>query len=354
VAAGRTDLRLLCWAGYDDPSILAPFETEFGVRVHAEQLLSDFEAAERVATREHGRWDVVNLNNPFARDHLEPRGLVRALDRRRFEPLFDAMLPTLAGLRACARSRDGSALLGVCQRFGAFNLVVDTDAIAAAQAARDGFALANDPANAGRFGILAYDDFNVFHVAIGAGLDPFRSLDAHGVAAFEDTARRWFRAARLVTTDHLALNRALVAGDIRFYVSGGVYTCSCARAAGHRNVRAITPERGPIGGRGGIAFAEVTSVLAHPGTPAVAEDFLAYLLRPAVAVAAARAGGTLNPVMQMADPAVMGALSRAELDAIQWDTTEEEVARCAPYALAPDYATLHARLVAARRAAGWD
>lgn len=350
----RADLNILCWEGYHERSYLAPFESEFGVRTHGEALVSDFAAAERIAGPERSSWDVINLNNPFARDYLDPRGLIRPLDRGRFEPLFERMLPEYATLLQCARGRDGARLLGVCQRFGAFNLVINADRIAAARAADEGFDLANDAANAGRFGILAYDDFNVFHVAIGAGLDPFVGFDDRALAAFSATATRWFAAARLVSPDHHALNRALLAGDIDFYVSGGVYTCSPVRLAGHRNIRAVTPMRGPIGGKGGIVFAEVTSIVERADTPEVAEDFLAYMLRPEPTIEIAFAAGTCNPVMQMGDPKVMRAFSREQLTAIQWDTLQEDVARCAPYALAPDYPALHARLIAARRAAGWD
>jgi spermidine/putrescine transport system substrate-binding protein len=93
-------------------------------------------------------------------------------------------------------------------------------------------------------------------------------------------------------------------------------------------------------------------MIERPGAPAAAEDFLAYLCRPEAAVTAAFSGGTFNPVMQMGDPAVMRAYSPERLASIQWDTLEEDIARCAPYELAPDYQTLHAELVAARRAAG--
>ena len=267
--------------------------------------------------------------------------------------MFERMLHEFADLRQCASSQDGTKLLGVCQRFGAFNLVVNADRISPARAADEGFDLANDVANAGRFGILAYDDFNVFHVAIGAGLNPFVELDAHALEAFSATAKRWFSAARMVTVDHHTLNRALIGREIDFYVSGGVYTCSPIRLEGHSNIRAITPKRGPIGGKGGIVFAEVTSIIERADTPAAAENFLDYMLRPEVSIKLAFGAGTCNPIMQMGDPAVMRAFSRDKLDAIQWDTLVEEVALCAPYAIAPNYSALHARLVAARFGAGW-
>lgn len=349
----RADLNILCWEGYADRGLLRPFADEFGVSVFGETFLSDFAAAARIASEEGAAWDIVNLNNPFARDYLRPKGLVRALDRARFEPFFERMLPAYRRIRRCAYSADGSELLGVCQRFGGFNLVINSDRISPAAAADQGFDLPNQPGNAKRFGILAYDDFNIFHISIGSGLDPFQPLSAAQIGVFAGTARRWFAAAAMVTADHHALNRALVTGDIDFYVSGGVYTCGAARLEGHRQLRAITPLRGPIAGKGGIVFVEVTSVVERPDTPAAAEDFLAYLMRPEVAIRIGCASGTLSPVMQMGDATVMRAFSARALDALQWDGLEEEVARSAEYAMVPSHSALHAALVAARGEAGW-
>ncbi len=349
----EADLNVLCWEGYDDAAFLAPFAQEHGITARGETLLSDADAVGRLLAGETALWDVVNLNNPFAREVLYPRKLIMPLDADRFGRHVERMLPQFAHLYRWAHSRDGGAILGICQRFGPFNLVVNTDRLARSTAEDEGFDLANDPANAGRYAILTYPDFNVFHVCIGAGLNPFKPQDEAGLAAFEATARRWFSGARLVTEDHLTLNRALIEREIDFYISGGVYTASPARLAGHGQVRAVTPRRGPIDGRGGIVFIEVTSVTDHPATSPLAEAFLAYLLRPEVATAIAFAAGTCNPVAQMGDPAVMRAFSAAQLDAIQWDTIEEDIGRCAEYAIAPSYDALLARLVTAKRAAGW-
>ncbi|MBI1774116.1 MAG: extracellular solute-binding protein [Proteobacteria bacterium] len=341
-------LRLLCWEGYDRPEILDPFIRSHGAKVVAETLLADYDAALRIV-RSPRRWDIVNLNSPFARDLLHPQGLVRPLERTRFDPFFADMLPWLGPCYRSAYSRDGAALLGVCQRFGPLNFVINADRTSPATAADQGFDLANDPTNAGRYGILSYDDFNVFHIAIGAGLDPFVRLTEAELTAFAATARRWFAAAALVSNEHSMLNRALVAGEIDFYISGGVYTASPARLAGHGNVRAVTPMRGPIGGKGGIIFLEVTSVLEQAATPVLAADFLAYLMQPETAVRAALSAGACNPVTQLSDPTVFGAFTADQLKAMQWDDLQEQVARCAEYALAPDYERLQALLISARR-----
>ena len=340
-------LRLFCWEGYDSPRVLEPFEHRGSTRVHARTLLSDAGTAHDLLA---GRTacDVLNINNAWIRGSLHPAGLVRELDPERFEPHFEHMLPRFRRLYRWARGAEGT-LIGVCQRFGPFNLVVNTNRIDRASAEDQGFELANERAPR-PYGILLYEDFNLFHICIGAGLDPFSSLSEDEVARFETTARRWFRGAAVVSDDHFELNRALVDGAIDFYVSGGVYTASPARLAGHLVVRAVTPCTGPIGGRGGIVFTEITSVLRTAPPSGEAEDFLEYLLEPETAFRAAFAERTANPVAQMGIPEVFERFSARELEAIQWDDLEEDIARCADYDLMPDHSALLPRLRSAVRA----
>ena len=61
------------------------------------------------------------------------------------------------------------------------------------------------------------------------------------------------------------------------------------------------------------------------------------------------AEGTYNPVTQMGDEAVLGAFDSDELDAIQWDTLEEEMARSQDYDINPDYAEMYDHYSAAKR-----
>ena len=261
-------IRLLCWEGYDSPRVLEPFERRHSTRVHPRTLLCDAGTAEDLLA---GRTtcDVLNINNAYISGSLHPAGLVRSLDPERFEPLFERMLPRFSRLYRWARDSEG-ALIGICQRFGPFNLVVNTNRIDRASAEDQGFELANERAPR-PYGILLYEDFNLFHLCIGAGLNPFSPLGDDEKARFDATARRWLGGAAIVSDDHFELNRALVDGAIDFYLSGGIYTASPARLAGRLEVRAVTPRSGPIEGRGGIVFTEITSVLEAVSNPEEAE-----------------------------------------------------------------------------------
>ena len=330
-------IRLHCWEGYDSPRVLLPFERRYSARVRARTLNSDADASGEILSGNAG-CDVLNINNAYVKGALHPAGFVRTLDPERFEPHFERMLPEFSRLYRWARGNDGT-LIGICQRFGPFNLVVNTKRIDRASAEDQAFNLANE-ASPRPYGILLYEDFNLFHVCIGAGLDPFSRLDADGCARFEDTARRWFRGAVLVSDDHFELNRALIDGEIDFYLSGGIFTASPARRDGRLEVLAVTPRIGPIRGRGGIVFTEITSVLESAPRSGEAENFIEYLLEPDTAFRVALAERTANPVAQMAIPEVFRRFTARDLESIQWATLEEETARCADYDLVPDHATL--------------
>lgn len=347
----RADLNVLCWEGYEDPDVVEPFTERHGYSVRAETIVSDADAAARIAGPERSSWDVVNLNNPFAREALYPAGAIRALPGDRFADERDRWLPWLDDLHRWTRSRDGNDVVGVGQRFGPFNIVVDEGRIARDTAESEGFLLADDPANRGRYGVLEYDDFNIFHVCFAAGLDPFGTLSAAQLDAFEAKARQWFAGAAVVTADHIEMNRALVDGAIGFYLSGGLYTASPARRDGRRRVRAVTPRSGPVGGKGAVVFLEVTSVVDHGGDPAPALAFLEHVLTPEIAPAVAFARGSCNPVAQMGDARVFERFTPDQLDVLQWESLEEDVARCVPYRIPPDHGELLRRLRAAKGAA---
>jgi len=307
-------MNLLCWEGYEAESVLGEFALSRNITTNAQTLLSDSAAAHAVLNGSPGYWDVLNINNAWVRDFLCHHQMIRTLDEARFGHTLAHLLPEFDRLSHWARDDNGN-IIGVCQRFGAFNFVINTRKIDRASAEDQGFNLANDRTQ--RFGILTYDDFNVFHICLGAGINPFHQLDAAALELFSDTANNWFDRAVLVSDDHLALNRSLVSG-------------------------------GCIDGRGGIVFTEITSVLEHPQTSTNAVDFLEYITQPDIALRIAATANTLNPVAQMGDPAVFNKFTKQQLNAIQWDSLSADIKRCAMYRIPPNHADLHKRLKIAR------
>ncbi len=350
-AAREKELNILCWEGYNSAQVLDPFRKMKGATVKAESLTNDPTMINRLRAGEINVWDLINVNNPWARKVMYPENLIKPLDRAEMEPYFEKMLPMFKPPYRWAMSEDGKELLGMCQRFGPYSFVVNTDKVSRATAEDQGWDLWNDPANAGKYGVLESDDWNVFDICLISGFDPFVEHSDDQVAKFGETARSVFKGAKLVG-DIAALNQAFISGEIDFHMTGGVYSASPARADGATNIRGITPKKGPMpGGKGGVSWIEVTSVVNNPEVSPLAVEFLKYVQDPTVAHTVAFAEGTFNPVAQMANPECFNLFTKDELDAIQWDSLDEEMARSVEYDIVPDYDKLLDIMTAAKKEA---
>ena len=345
------ELNILCWEGYNSAQVLDPFRSAHGATVRAESLTNDPTMINRLRAGETNVWDLINVNNPWGRKVMLPEGLIKPLDRAKFEPLFEKMLPAFHPPYRWALSEDESELIGIVQRFGPYSFVVDTDKLSRESAEDQGWDLWNDPANDGKYGIQESDDWNVFHLFMISGIDPFREHTPEEMQKFGETAERVFKGAVMVG-DIATMNQSLISGEIDFYLTGGTYSVSPARADGFPNLRAITPKSGPVDGKGGISWIEVTSIVNNPNLSPLAEEFLLYVQDPEVAHTVAFAEGTFNPVSQMGDPACFDLFTKEELDAIQWDSLEEEMARSIEYDIVPDYDAALDLMTAAKRARG--
>jgi spermidine/putrescine transport system substrate-binding protein len=348
-AAREKELNVLCWEGYNSAAVLDPFRTARDAEVRAESLTNDPTMINRLRGGETNVWDLINVNNPWARDVMYPEKLIQKLDRDRFEGYFDAMLPAFAPPYQWALSADRKDLIGMAQRFGPYSFVVNTDKISRQMAEDQGWNLFNDAAMSGRYGIQETEDWQVFDLCMISGFDPYKMHTDPEKAKFDDTAKRMFKNAALVG-DLATMNQALISGEIDAYWPGGTYSCSPARADGNLNIRGVTPKSGPgAGGKGGISWIEITSVVNNPQLSPLATEFLAYVQEPDVSHVVAFAEGTFNPVAQMGNPACFSRFTPEELDIIQWDSLEEEMANSVEYNIVPDYQRLLEIMTAARR-----
>jgi spermidine/putrescine transport system substrate-binding protein len=350
LAQREKELNILCWEGYNSAQVLDPFRTEKGATVKAESLTNDPTMINRLRAGETNVWDLINVNNPWARKVMFPEKLITPLDRARFEPYFDKMLPAFKAPYKWAMDEAGQNLLGMAQRFGPYSFVVNTDKVSRATAEDQGWNLFADAANAGKYGILESDDWNVFNICLIAGFDPFKVHSDDEVAKFKTTAESVFKGAKVVG-DIATMNQSLISGEIDFHMTGGTYSASPARADGNPNIRGITPKSGPMNGKGGVAWIEITSTVNNPQLSPLAADFLEFVQSPQMSHTVAFAEGTFNPVSQMGNPECFALFTKEELDAIQWDSLDEEMSRCVEYDIVPDYDKLLDIMTAAKRAA---
>ena len=351
-AAQARDLALLTWDAYADPRLLDMWREETGSGIRYEIHISDPTSVNRLRAGETDVWDFININNPWARTQLWPEGLIRALPRDRFEPLYTEMKEKFAPPYHWAMSADGENLLGVVQRYETFDFVINSDVIDPETAKDQGWALFDDPAMAQRYGILAYEDWNVMDICMGAGFHPFREKTEEHYAAFEEVANRWISNANFITTDFVQLNQAILNGEIDAYFTGGTYTTAAARFEGLTNLYAITPNSGPADGKGGINWIELNSAVANPDQHPRQLDFLEWITTPDAAYIVANGNGNLQPVSQMSQEAVRAKFTREQLEAMQYDELDQRVANAVEFDIVPGYDRLYDIYSAAMRARG--
>lgn len=345
-----SELSLLTWDAYADPRLVNLWREQTGGSLRYEIHVSDPTSVNRLRAGETAVWDFVNLNNPWARKQLWPEGLIRELPRARFEPLYAKMFDKFAPPYHWAMSESGEHLLGVVQRFETFDFVINSDVISPRTAKNEGWDIFNNSDFAGRYGILAYEDWNVMDICMGAGIHPFAEKTEDDFIAFEETATRWINNARMITTDFAQLNLAIINRDIDAYFTGGTYSITSARLEGIDNLYAITPESGPADGKGGINWIELNSAVARPDPQDETLDFLEWITQPEPAWIIANGNGNLQPVSQMSQPDVLARFSKEQLAALQWDEFDERIANSVEFDIVPDYDRLYDIYAAAVRA----
>ncbi len=345
-------LSLLTWDAYADPNLLDLWRSSTGVDVRYEIHISDPTSVNRLRAGETSVWDFINVNNPWARNIMWPAGLIRDLPRDRFDPLYAQMKEKFAMPYKWAMSEDEEHLLGVVQRYETFDFVINPDVISPELAMDEGWDLFNNPDFSGRYGILAYEDWNVMDICMGAGVHPFKVKSDEEVARFEETCNRWIENASFITTDFVQLNLAILNGEIDLYFTGGTYTTAAARLEGVTELYAITPNSGPADGKGGINWIELNSAVANPDEHPGALDWLEWITTPDAAEMVARGNGNLQPVSQMSQPELFSRFSSEELAAIQWDEFDQRIANAVEFDIVPDYDRLYDIYSAAMRARG--
>jgi spermidine/putrescine transport system substrate-binding protein len=80
-AAREKEMNILCWEGYNSAQVLDPFRKKEGATVKAESLTNDPTMINRLRAGETNVWDLINVNNPWARKVMWPAKLIKPLPR---------------------------------------------------------------------------------------------------------------------------------------------------------------------------------------------------------------------------------------------------------------------------------
>lgn len=329
-------LNIFAYEGYDSPNVLDPFAKKYGAQVKFQLVSGDADAFNKIRSGQANVFDLVNLNNPWANIFYDA-GYLRPLDPATFKPYYDAMIPRFRWPYKWAHSAHDGNLLGMVQRFGPMSFVVNTKKISKATARSEGANIALEASMKGRYGVLDFPYETIYMFCVMAGVNPYVQKTPEQIERCAEVTRQTISNAKLVGSP-ATLNNALLNGEIDMYVAGGTFTVSSLRRDGFPEFLSVSPEKGPISGRGGTAYVEITSVVNNPNLSPLAGDFLNYMQSPEGALAVCRSGTSLNPVANI--DKIVDKLSKEELMAIQYDDLEEHMELCAEFEPNPDYDTI--------------
>ncbi len=360
----RKELNLHAWEGYTEEPVLDPFAREVGANINAQMLISDPSAVNNLRSGGVSTWDIINLNNAWQRKELYPEGLIVPLDAEKFKPLYQMNTEGFQWPYHWAMDASGEKLLGMIQRYGPSAMAINSDTVDPKTIETGGYMEMIEGAK-GQYGILDYENWVIMHTCMAAGFTPFRKHTDAEMAAYRDLIFKVFNNAKKVSDDQATLARDMITGEIVGTFPGSVYTVSAPRNEGETQIMCVVPKEGieetrtadKPDGQAGIIWIEVTSLVANPDPTPLAEAFLIYCHTPEAAYrVSTKAPGTLNPVVQMGDQAVLEQFSDDELESIQWGDggawLAESVSRCIDFDINPDYDAMHDLYTEAKRSRG--
>ena len=73
------ELNILCWEGYNSADVLDPYRKLRSATVHAESATNSPTMVNKLRAGETKVWDLINVDNPWAREFMYPNNLILPL-----------------------------------------------------------------------------------------------------------------------------------------------------------------------------------------------------------------------------------------------------------------------------------
>ena len=87
-AAAERDLAMLTWDGYVDQRVIDGFTEQHDTQIKYELHTSDPDSVNKLRAGQTAIWDIINLNNPWAREMMVAGGSHRRASARPLRALF--------------------------------------------------------------------------------------------------------------------------------------------------------------------------------------------------------------------------------------------------------------------------
>lgn len=325
-------MKIYCWEGYNQKKYLK----NYPIKINTNSFISDFLIADDIR-KKNISCNLININNAYIRDYLWKYNLIKELNYNKYSSVYSDYLTNFLYLSRWTKSIDRKKIIGIGQRFGNLNYVINSNSIMQKTAEQEGYNLIKDKKN--KYGILLFEDFNIMQISLSCGVNPFKKLTNDEVLKFKKNCKLWFQNATLISDNYMVLNKFLNKKKIDLYLTGGTYTCSIARRQGFNNILSIVPKNKVNKLKQGIIFTEITSILKKNFLPNY-ENFLDYMLNSQKCYEIAMSKYTCNPVLQMGNSKIFKLFSNKDLNIIQWNSLQNSSIFSHEYQIIPNYKRL--------------
>lgn len=259
-------LRLLSWAGYDEPEIIQPFEKETGVKVLTENFTSGDNMFTKV-TKSPEAWDLVVIDPEYI-SKLHSADLISELNPKDFD--FSHYAEPLKHFPLCWI--DGK-LYATLVRFGVNGIVYNRQKLSAQDVSS--YDVLWSPKLKGKVGLWDWYLPNMGILSLSKGFNPPYKLDESQFSALRQHLDSLRPQVNAVFGSFSDINSAFARGDIWIAPALGEHTAAILSEQGY-------PIDWTIPKEGAIMWIETVGILKKATNRQDAVRFIQYLQRPEV------------------------------------------------------------------------
>lgn len=289
-ARASTDMRYMCWEGYDKPSIVEAFEAANDASLSID-LISDSAAGfAKLAAGEYRNFDAISSDSPWIQ-RMGPAGICEFLDDADFADAYDSFYPQFKAPFAPLKF-DGKTT-GLPTRWGWVGPTVNTefDKVETWKS----YAPCFDTNYRDKICVMDWGDWPILPMALYAGIDPYKELDNAELEEIRKVLRALFKNTRAVVADLSVAQKGLIDGSFSALIGAGTYATSVLRKDGHDQILSIVPDE-KDGLKQGIIWMEATAIVSGTSDVEKAKALVKHMVSPEVAVELAWTDATCNLV----------------------------------------------------------
>lgn len=290
-ALAATELKYMCWEGYNDKRIVDAFESANDAKLSFDLIVDSAAGFTKLASGASREFDVVSSDAPWI-SRMGPAGICEYLDAAEFGDIYAAFYPQF---RAPFQplEHDGKAT-GLPTRWGWTGPAINTK-VSKEEDWQDWSGIF-DSKNKNKIGLLDWGDWPILPIVLHIGINPYEPMDQNALDEVRKALRAVFKNSRALIGDISVAQKGLLDGSLVTLVPGGTYVTSGLRKQGHDYIKTICPTRSKGGLKRGVVWMEGTAILKGTENLDLAKKLVKHIASKESSLALSITDVTCNPV----------------------------------------------------------